>query len=191
MARAFSKEEVDYITRLLALGNTHKQIREKVQARYRHGVADSTIRRIRKENSKQIQTAHDALAGSDELIAATALQQKSYKLLDRRLDRALKDDSEIDSLRLKLQTGEIDKAEFDAQVKRYERLTINELTKIADTTHTHAKGGDEAPAMTQADQAALQVLVEGIRSGNPFQLVQVLNPPRGTQVPPTQVVDHS
>lgn len=120
--------------------------------------------------------AHDAFASKSEIVGANALRQKSYRLLDRKLDRAINDDSEIDVLRAQLKAGEIDRKTFDFECAKYEVMTTRELTQIVDTMNKHGKGEDDSAALTPQDQALLSMIMQGINSGNPVQLVQILNP---------------
>lgn len=161
---------------LLALGNTKPEIIKKFEERYHRRINPSTIIRLKKQQAVAIGEAHDVLAVQSEIVGASALKQKTHRLLNNRLDRAIEDESEIDVLRAKLKAGEIDKDEFDREAARYEVLTITELTKLSDSMHQQAKNSDEDPSLTPQDQAALQLLMQGINSGNPLQLIQVLNP---------------
>lgn len=166
----------DYIVQLLALGNTKPEIITKFEERYHRRINPSTIIRLKKQQKHEIAEAHDVLAVRSEVVGAAALKQKAYRLLDNRLDRAIADESEIDKLRARLKAGEITRSQFDEECARYEVLTINELTKLSDSMHQQAKGSDEDPALSAADHAALQLLMQGINTGNPVQLIQVLNP---------------
>ena len=176
MAAPLKLHQKQYIIQLLALGNTKRQINEKLKERYKRTVHPDTIMRIKKKHELEIADAHDVIAAGSEMVGATALKQKTYRLINRKLDRAIEDESDIDRLRAQLKAGEITKSQFDTEVARYEVLTINELAKLSDAMHTQSKNSDEDGALTPQDQAALQLLVEGIRSGNPMQLIQVLNP---------------
>lgn len=166
----------EYIVQLLALGNTKPEIIKKFEERYHRRINPSTIIRLKKQQSVAIGEAHDVLATRSEIIGAAALKQKTHRLINTRLDRAIEDESVIDKLRNQLAAGEITRDEFDRDAARYEVLTINELTKLSDAMHNQAKNSDEDPALTPQDQAALQLLMQGINSGNPLQLIQVLNP---------------
>ncbi len=166
----------DYIVQLLALGNTKPEIIRKFEERYHRRINPSTIIRLKKAQKHEISEAHDVLAVRSEIVGANALKQKTHRLLNNRLDRAIEDESEIDKLRAQLKAGEITRDMFDKECARYEVLTITELTKLSDSMHNQAKGGDEDPALSPQDQAALQILMQGINQGNPLQLIQVLNP---------------
>lgn len=181
----------DYIIQLLALGNTADQISEKVREKYDRPLALSTVYLIKRQKADQIAEAQNSIATSREIIAAPLIRQKSYRRLNRRLDKTEADETKIDQLRKQWQAGEINEAKFHAEVVKYEVMSTNELIKMADMSHTHARQGSEDEPLTAADQAALSLLVEGLKSGNPMQLIQVLNPkvyPNGENpVPPVDI----
>lgn len=166
----------------MALGNSFSIIKQKCLAKYQHAPHTSTLTRIRK-NTPAIDEAQEYLT-REEVVAAPILKQKTYKLMNRKLDRAIEDDTEIDNLRAQLKAGDISRKDFDDECTRYEVLTINELTKISDSVNNHMKTANEDPALTPEDQAALQMLMKGINSGNPFSLIQVLNPVQNSLVLP-------
>lgn len=167
----------DYVVHLGVLGNTRAQIREKFHAKYNRPIHERTITKIWRDNKVQMDEAQNTIAQSGlEILTGDALKQRSYQLLDTRLKRAQSDESEIEKLRARFLAKEITAQEFDRECARYEQLTINELVKIADMGFEHAHKAGEGPALTPEDQAALTLLTEGLRSGNPLQLIQVLNP---------------
>ena len=194
MAAPLKRHERNYVVQLLALGNTVKEITAKFEDRYKHSIHQTTISRIKSQNAVAISDAHEVLAGSSEIVGANALKQKTYKLIDKKLDRAIEDDDQIAILRQQLKAGEIDQEFFNIEYAKLEKISIRELTAIADSMHQHAKQGDEEPVLSAADQAALQLLMKGINSGNPLTLVQVLNPQlnvghpsAGSQAPPVDI----
>lgn len=166
----------EYIVQLLALGNTKPEIIKKFEERYKRRINPSTIIRLKKQQATAIHEAHDVLAVQSEIVGANALKQKTHRLINNKLDRAIADESEIDKLRAQLKAGEISAKEFDIECARYEVLTISELTKLSDAMHNQGKTSDEDPTLSPQDQAALQLLMQGMNNGNPLQLIQVLNP---------------
>lgn len=176
MAGTLPQYQREYIVQLLALGNTKPEIIKKFEERYGRRIHPTTIIRLKKQNKNNIDDAHDVLAANSELVGAAAIKQKTYRLLDRKLDRAIEDETEIDKLRARFRAGEIDRLEFEKEVAVYEVLAVGELTKIADSMHQHSKAGGDDPPMSPADHAALQMLMAGINNGNPMALIQVLNP---------------
>lgn len=176
MAAPLKTHERNYVIQLLSLGNTKAEIVAKFEAKYHRSIHHTTISRLKSKNAPAISEAHEIIAGGSEIIGANVLKQKTYRLMDRKLDRALEDDDQMALLRQQLKAGEIDQEFFNTEAAKLEKISIRELTAIADSMHTHAKQGDEEPALSAADQAALTLLMQGINSGNPMTLVQVLNP---------------
>ncbi len=166
----------DYIVQLLALGNTKPEIIKKFDQKYGRRIHPTTIIRLKKQQAVGIAEAHDVLASRSEIVGAAALKQKTYRLINNRLDRAIEDESEIDRLRARFRAGEIDAKEFEMESARYEALTISELTKLSDAMHDQSKGDDDSNTLSPQDHAALSMLMQGINNGNPLQLIQVLNP---------------
>lgn len=176
MAAPLPQHIVDYIVQLQALGNTVRQIKDKVSDRYSRTVHEVTISRIRKRHENDINDAQDKLAARSDIIGADVLKQKSYRLLNRKLERAEEDDSQIAVLRSQLQSGEIDRETYESEAKKYEVMTVAELTKIADSMHQHAKGGDGGGnVLSPEDQAVLELITKGLSQGNPLALVKVVN----------------
>lgn len=148
--------------------------------------------RNRKDVQRTIDEAQTYLTSPEkEFVHGSLLKQKAYKQLEQKLEQAEKDDSEIGRLRTELNTGTITRKEFDQKVARYERLTVNELVKIADMAHNHVRHDGEETPMTPEDKAAFGVLMEGLKTGNPLQIIQVLNPkvyPNGeSPAPPADI----
>lgn len=166
----------DYIVQLLALGNTKPEIIKKFEERYGRRIHPTTIIRLKKQQAIAIGEAHQVLATRSEIVGADALKQKTYRLINNRLDRAIDDETEIDKLRAQMRAGEISPKEFEMECARYEVLTIAELTKLSDAMHDQAKGNGDDPTLSPQDHAALSMLMQGINNGNPLQLIQVLNP---------------
>lgn len=193
MAAPLQEHQRQYIVSLLALGNTKPEIIKKFNERYHRKIHPTTIIRLKKQQGIAIGEAHDVLAAKSEIVGANALKQKTYRLLDRKLDRAIDDDTEIDQLRAKLKAGEIDRKEFDYECAKYEVLTVRELTQIADTMNKHGKGEEDDGALSPQDQAMLQMIMQAINSGNAVNLVQVVNPQihaspiGGNPVPPVDI----
>ncbi len=176
MASPLPQYQREYIIQLLALGNTKPEIIRKFKQRYGREIHPTTIIRLKKQNRDAINDAHEVLAVHSEVIGADLLKQKAYRGLNRKLDRAEQDDSQLELLRQQMQSGEISKSEYDSEVARYEVLTVRELTAIADSMEKHSRGNEGDTQLSPQDHAALQMLMGGINSGSPVQLMQVLNP---------------
>lgn len=182
MAARFTLAQREYIVSLLAINKPWTTIQDKFETRYDRRPSRPAIASLRKRYKVKIDRAQDALLATHDVIGANLINQDSYKLLDRKIKRALWTDSEIEKYRQQLLADEITQSEFDAKVAKYEAMTTNELIKLSDITHNHAHKNNEEAALTPADQAALKLLIEGIQAGNPMTLVQVLNPNVKNQV---------
>lgn len=169
--------EREFVIHSGVLGDTRASIQKKFLDKYGRTINERTITRIWRENRIQMDDAKAAIINNDmNLISGDSLKQEAYLLLHQRLSRAKTDDSEIAKLRSQRIAGEITKHEYDVAISRYEQLTVNELVKIAEMGFDHNHKGNESAALTPEDQAALSLLMEGLKSGNPMQLLQVLNP---------------
>lgn len=176
MAANIPQFKKDYVLQLHALGVAPTDIGERFRERYGHTLSRRTIWRLKKDNKEDLKDAQNSIIGNPNIVSSPLLKQKTYRRLNRRLDRTEKDETEIERLRRQWQAGEIDQAKFEREVIKWEFMATNEIIKIADMSHTHSRHGDDETPMTAADQAALSLLSEGLKSGNPFQLIQVLNP---------------
>jgi hypothetical protein len=169
--------ERQFVIQMGVLGNSRQQIANKFLEKYGRTINLRTVTRIWKESRDEMDEAQKAIQNQGlTIVTGDALKQKSYNVLNRRLERAEKDESEIEKLRIKLRAGEITLSDFNRDCAKYEQLTINELVKVADMGFVHSQKNGEGPALTPEDQAALAVLTEGLKNGNPLQLIQVLNP---------------
>lgn len=175
--RPLGAYERDYILQLTVLGDNRRTIQRKFLEKYGRTLNERTITRLRAEHRLRLDEAKNSIINQGmTLVSGDALKQKAYSLLNHKLRHAEDDESEVEKIRIKFKAGEITKHEYDVQIARYERLTVNELVKIAEMGFEHAHKGNESGALTPEDQAALTLLTEGLKNGNPMQLIQVLNP---------------
>jgi len=182
MAAPLKQNEVALIVQSISLGDTRAETMAKFTKEFGRTINEITVSRVKARNLALIASTRQQIVNTGA-ITALRLKERSYKIIDRRLNRAEADESEIDKLRVQLQKGEITQAVFKEKVAVYEQLTLNELIKVADHAVVASKGQDDDPP-SAADQAAFAMLVQGIKSGNPIQLIQVLNPTVNTQAAP-------
>lgn len=166
-----------WIVKRLSLNKPHKEIRDEFLAKFERPVSSVTLSRLRGKHLGVITTTQKALVEQDAIQAA-GLKNKAYKHLERRLDQAEEDETEVARLRRDWRNGLITRTEYEVAVRSYVTLSVSELTNIANMGHTHSKGEDD-DSLKPTDRAALEMMLEGIRSGNPVQLVQILNPAAG------------
>lgn len=172
--KPLSQNQKRWVVKRITENWKYADIIAEFEKKWQRRINTATIMRLKQKHLGSIQAGQSAIVEAGAIQAAT-LKQQSYRLMQHRMNRAEKDTTELDKLRLQWQNGEISDKEYDFQRSRYTELTVVELTKIADSAHNHAKGADEEPP-SPGDKAALDMILEGIRSGNPVNLIQVLNP---------------
>lgn len=175
MAARLTAEQNAFIVKELTLGAIYAEIQERFEKRFKRSVGDITLTRIKQKNQAVIANSRDAIA-ADGAASARKIKQKSYELLEGRLDDALADADRIRELRQQLRDGEINEVQYKNKVALHEQLTITELTKVSEAMNSQSKGEKDDP-ITPQDQAALAALLAGIQAGNPVQLIQVLTQP--------------
>lgn len=175
--KKLSQNEQRWIVKRLSLNKPHKEIRDEFLKKFERPVSSVTLSRLRSKHLGVITTTQKALVEQDAIQAA-GLKNKAYKHLERRLDQAEEDETEVEKLRRQWRLGMITRSEYEQAVRSYVTLSVSELTTIANMGHTHSKGEDD-PNLKPTDRAALELMLEGIRSGNPVQLVQIMNPNAG------------
>lgn len=166
--------QTQYVVKCLTLGNTHKEIQKKFDLRYERKLNLITIGRIKKRHLETIGAGKTAIV-HDGTVKAATLKQKSYQLIEAKLDAALEDNTELQKLRKEFQSGTLSESTYKQKRALYEELTINELSKISESLHNQGKD-DKADPTTPQDQAAMAALLEAVKLGNPINLIQMLNP---------------
>lgn len=169
-----SANQKRWIVKRITLNHKYNDIIREFEEKFDRRINSATIMRLKQRHLGAI-TQGQAQLVETGAIQAASLQQQSYRLLQRKMDRAEAHETDIQRLKRQYRDGEIEYDTLKRALETYEQLTVTELTNIANAAHAHSKGHeDDAP--TPADAAAMHMLVEGIRSGNPVQLVQILNP---------------
>lgn len=168
--------EKDWLLQQLVLARKVPEIQADFKERYGRTVSDVTISKIKTSKAAVIKDAQNAMVLQGDQLAPGAINHRANKAIVKELDRHEEDSSHIDELRRQLHAGIINRAKFDLEVTKYEALTIAELVKISDSMHKQALRTGNTDPLTPQDQAAFALLMEGIKNGNPMQLIQVLNP---------------
>lgn len=120
------------VVAMLARGDTHQQILNWLEQEKGITVSLPTIGLIKRRNEEGINFMKSQLVKHETTIAATILE-KSRRLIDRQLDKALSVDDELRSLRDRFEAGEItDDAYYrDVEVVLRNRLSVHELTSLS------------------------------------------------------------
>lgn len=163
--------EKTYVVKQMTLNKTYSQIKKNFKKRYGRNISDTSLVRIRRENMNAIVVGQQHIVETGA-TTAVSIKQKSYRLMEQRLDNAIEDETEISELRRKYRSGEISEGVYKESLKKYEQLTINELVKVSEAMHNQSKKDGDEPPVTPQDQAAFAALLAGIQSGNPVAIVQ-------------------
>lgn len=178
--KPLSLNEKRWLVKRMTLNMKYADIIEKFEEKFGRTLNPITLSRLKQ---KQLGTITKAQAQIVEqgAIQAASLQQQSYRLLQHKMNNAEEDVTQLDKLRKQWRNGEITDKEYKKRRQLYEDMTVGELTNIANAAHMHSKGKEDDPH-SPADDAAFNLLIEGIRAGNPVQVVQVLNRGPGSPV---------
>lgn len=159
------------IVRQLVQKKSYKDIVAHVNNKFERKINVQTVGRIRNRNLERIINARE-LVVKNAAIEAIDIQQRAYRLIDKKLERAEIQDDEMEKIRKKYRDGTISRAEYLLQIESYEQVTLSQISQVLGAVKDDKK--QAGAEMTPADTAALQLMVEGIKSGNPINLVQIL-----------------
>lgn len=159
------------IVRQLVQKKSYKDIVKHINDKFERKINVQTVGRIRNRNLERIINARE-LVVKNAAVQAIDIQQRAYRLLDKKLERAEVQDDEMEKIRKKYRAGLLSRGEYLAEIESYEQVTLSQIAQVLGSVKDDKKAG--APEMTPADTAALQLMVEGIKAGNPINLVQIL-----------------
>lgn len=173
MAARLTQEQKRYVVKHLTLGTSYRTMQVSFQEKFDRTINRVTIAKYRRDNAATINGGRELMV-QEAASSGAKLKQKAYGIMDRRLDRVIEDESELQKLRQQLRSGEITESTYKFKVSLYEKMTTNELINITEAMTKQSKGNEDDP-VTPQDQAALTALVAGIQSGNPVQLIQIMS----------------
>lgn len=180
--RHLNPNQKSWIIKRITLNNSYTEIKKEFQIKFGRSLNIMTISRLKNKHIDVVTAGKNKII-ENAAIESAAIKQQSYRLLARKMDRAEEDMTELDKLRRLFQTGQIDSKEYKRRRTLYEDLTVSELTNVANAAHSHMKGIEDEAARPE-DAAALKMLVASIQSGNPVNLIQMLNPTINTAKSP-------
>lgn len=171
-----------WLIKRIALHHNYRDICREFKEKFGRSVNPMTLSRLKRRHIDIVTSAQSRIVASGA-IEATTIKQQSYRLIQRKMDKAEVDMTDLDKLRKDFREGVIDEKEYKRRKQTYETITIGELTNVANAAHAHAKGIEDDAARPE-DAAALKMLVASIQSGNPVNLIQMLNPTINTAKSP-------
>lgn len=168
------------VVAMIARGDTYEAIRRALGTEG-VSIAISTISDVKKRNPDALKYIQDALV-EHEANQSTKLLSKSRRLLDRKLDRALRQDEEIQELTEQYQSGEFDEAVFNGLLHKAlkSELTVAELTSLTKEMFNQSQVEQGKPTSitenpTQAKEN-LKALLEAINNNDDKAILEAVFP---------------
>ena len=120
------------VVAMLARGDTHQQISDWLKTEKGIDYTPAAVGVLKKRNEEGISFMKGELLKHETTMAATILD-KSRRLLNTRLDKALSLEDTLKVLRKKYDDGEITDKEYyhDIDIELRSRLTVQELTQLS------------------------------------------------------------
>ena len=175
--KKLTPNEQRWIVKRLSLNKKHREIQAGFSEKFGRRVSTVTLSRLRAKHIGVITSTQNALVEAGAVQAA-GLKNKAYRHLERRMDAAEEDETEVARLRQQWRDGILTRQEYEVAVRSYVTLSVAELTSIANMGHQHSRGDDEGGAKP-TDRTTLDLMAEAIRSGNTVQMVQIVKPGAG------------
>lgn len=141
------------------------------------GLNRTTVIEIKKRNQETLDIMRAKLA-DHRLGQATKILDKANKAIERRVDRQIEADTQLDRIRKRFEAGEIDITEYRQQIAGLEKTTLTELVAVSKEMHSQAKTEMETlknPAGSpQETKQRLIDLVEAIKAGDEVALERIV-----------------
>lgn len=166
---------------MLARGDTHQQIVDWLDKEKGISMSIANIGVIKKRNQEGVTFMRGELLKHEQTVAATILD-KSRRLINSRLDRALSLEETLKDLRDRYETGDIDDTEYyhRVDIELRNRLTIQELTALSKESFNQSQIEAGKPtSITESPEQAkahLQTLLIAIAKRDDAATLQALFP---------------
>lgn len=164
----------------IARGDTYEAIRRDLAVEGT-SIAISTISAVKKRNVASLEFMQNELV-KHETNQSTKLLTKSRKLLERKLDKALGIDEQIEDITEQYQAGEIDDVMFRSLTDRADKseLTASELNSITKEMFNQSQVEQGKPTAitdnpTQAKEN-LKTLLEAINDKDDRKIIEAIFP---------------
>lgn len=120
------------VVAMLARGDTHQQIVDWLNTEKGVSLSIATVGLIKGRNEEGIKFMKGELLKHETTMAATILE-KSRRLIDKRLDKALSLEDTLKQLKQRFESGEIDDKTYyhEVDIELRNRLSVTELTALS------------------------------------------------------------
>lgn len=169
------------VVALLARGDTQQEIVDWLKEEHDIKMSIAAIGVIKKRNAQALQYMQTQLI-KHETTMATGILEKSRKLIDRKLSRALTLEEELKELRQKFDNQEIDSDEYyrEFDILMRSQLTVQELNSLSKESFNQSQleaGKPTAIADNPAQaKANLAVLLDAIKDRDDAKALEAIFP---------------
>lgn len=166
------------VVAMIARGDTYEAIKGALASEGIQ-IATSTISAIKRRNPDALKHIQDAIM-VNETHQSTKLLVKSRQLLERKLNRALNQDEEIEELTEKYHNGEITEIEFNHLLQKAikSELSVAELTSLTKEMFNQSQVEQGKPTSITENPAQakenLKKLLEAINSKDDKAIVEAI-----------------
>lgn len=178
--RKLSQPQRMQVFALLARGDTAAQINDFLDKRYGLSLAASSISEMKTKHADTIEEMRSHIQAT-ELVEVDSLMQKSRRILNRKLDRADRDMSELEELDRQYREKEIDSAEYKRQKATLMNVSITEIAMVSKNLHDQTKkaGDDDTPKLPSGSPVQTEQLLAAIKAGDTVELQRIILNPQG------------
>jgi hypothetical protein len=169
------------VVAMIARGDNYQKILDWLEREKGVSITKTTLTRIKERNAEGLDFMRKELVKHETTMAGTILE-KSRRLIDQRLDRALNLDEEIAELRSKLDNEEIDEREYYSMLDTLLRsqLTVAELNSLTKESFNQSQVEAGRPtSITENPQQAranLESLLSAIQSNDQSKMLKAIFP---------------
>lgn len=166
---------------MLARGDTHQQIVDWLKTEKSIDYSIAAVGLLKKRNEEGVAFMKGELLKHETTMAATILD-KSRRLIDKRLDKALSLEETLKALREKFDAGLIDDAKYyhEVDIELRNRLSIAELNALSKESFNQSQLEANKPTSIvespEQAKAHLQVLLHAIANRDDAATLKALFP---------------
>lgn len=166
------------IIAMIARGDTYGAIQQAFKLKD-ESISISTISTVKKRNLEALKYMQGVIV-EQSTNQSTKILAKSRELIDRKLDRALKQDDEIAEIKQKFEDGELESSEFMHLLDRATKheLTVTELTSLTREMFNQSQVEQGKPTSISDNPAQakenLKTLLEAINNKNETAILEAI-----------------
>lgn len=178
--RKLSQPQRMQVFALMARGDTAKQINDFLEKQHGLTLNASSISEMRTKHKDTIEEMR-ATIQQNELVEVESLMQKSRRLLNRKLDRADRDMSELEQLDEDYRNGSVDSVEYKRKKATLMNVSITEIAMVSKNLHEQSKKSDDPnnPALPAGNPLQTEALLKAIKQGDTVELQRIILNPQG------------